>query len=74
MIFGQFLPNANHRTAIATVSIWLGLNGVEITSDPGFEQAASVYVKKSKADIERAYGRAALLFGEKRTGYLWESY
>jgi hypothetical protein len=68
------MPNANHRTAITTVSFWLGVNGCDITLDRDFENASGIYVQRSKEDIERAYGRAAALQGNVREDYLWEKY
>jgi hypothetical protein len=73
-VYGQFMPNANHRTAITTVSIWIGVNGCDITLDRDFEKASGRYVQRSKEDIERAYERATALQGNMRTVYLWEKY
>ena len=74
LAFGQFLPNANHRTAITLVSLWLGLNRFDITLDGEFEAAARRFVQGSKEDIGRAYSRAAQFQGAKRQSYLWEKY
>jgi len=74
LTFGQFMPNANHRTAIALLTLWLGINGIDLSIDGAFGTKASVFVRKSKEDIERAYARAAQFTGMKRQAYLWNSY
>jgi hypothetical protein len=74
LAFGQFMPNANHRSAISIASFWLGINGCDITQDGNFEKSAVLYLQRSKEDIERAYGRAAELHGKVRSSYLWERY
>jgi len=74
LIFGQYMPNANHRTAMMLIVVWLQANGVDLSKEPEFTSIVSAYVHASKKDVERAYERAAQFQGAKRQSYLWESY
>jgi len=74
LAFGQFLPNANHRTAMMLIVLWVKANGVDFSREPEYTSKARAYVLGSKMDVERAYERAAQFMGEKRQSYLWESY
>jgi hypothetical protein len=74
LIFGQFLPNANHRTAMMLVVLWLKANEVDFSKEPEYASKAQAYVVGSKKDVERAYERAGQFQGPKRQSYLWESY